>query len=561
MDFANYWFSSGSNTPPGPDPGLIGNSLRFRGSQRLTRNFSGSSSGSGQVWTLSMWLKDSVENQQRTPFTAGNGGEFYCGLSFFSGNSLGKWSYVKNNGQRPMYECGDRFRDPTAWFHLVVRSETTNSNGALRDRFYINGREYRNFPVWANVSSQNQGLPWMGSTTTHYIGSSYNGAQAWRGYMAEVHCCDGQSLGPEHFGEFNDDGVWVPIIPSGLNYGNWGFHLDFSDPANIGADRSGRGNNFTPTNFELTSTTSTSYDSSIGSPTRNIATLNPLTNYGTKEFLLKDANLLYDSHHGGQNNSPATSGGVNSGQYYYEFIAQQGHSVAWKWGLMDQNTNNLSLFEQMSAGIYFNSGTDVYRIQNGSMTHIGNFSGGGVGNNDVVGIGFNADTGVVTVHRNGSQVGSFNMSSVFGSRRMVPWTGFAAGSGGRTNWMNFGQLPWRNNPPAGYVGWSTADLPAPNLPATITGTFSGNGSSNGPFVYTGCVPGRIQYGSVNVTYGNRLSQSNVDFLANGFKVRSSTSNSGTVSYTVTTTHSDGDYNGHQVPYGGAGVSPAPACFN
>ena len=118
MDFAHYWFGGASG---GPDPGLIGNSLRFRGSQYLTRSYSGSSSGSGQVWTMSMWLKDAVENTDRCAFAAGNGGEFYSSLNFMAGNSLGIWTWVKNNGQRPMFECGDRFRDPGAWRHFVVQ--------------------------------------------------------------------------------------------------------------------------------------------------------------------------------------------------------------------------------------------------------------------------------------------------------------------------------------------------------------------------------------------------------------------------------------------------------
>jgi hypothetical protein len=123
---------------------------------------------------------------------------------------------------------------------------------------------------------------------------------------------------------------------------------------------------------------------------------------------------------------------------------------------------------------------------------------------------------------------------------------------------------WRNRglvAPAGFEPLSTSALPAPNLPATITGTFTGNSNADGPFVYTGCIPGRIQYGTVDVLYQDRFTQNNVDFLSNGFKVRSTTSNSGTVNYTVTTTHTGGEYAGKQVPFGGAGRSPATAVSN
>jgi hypothetical protein len=113
----------------------------------------------------------------------------------------------------------------------------------------------------------------------------------------------------------------------------------------------------------------------------------------------------------------------------------------------------------------------------------------------------------------------------------------------------------------GYNQLYASLMPVATIPNTITGTFTGNSSADGPFVYTGCIPGRIQYGTVDVTYGNRLPNNDVDFLCNGFKVRSATSNAGIVNYTVTTTHSDGEYSGRKVPFGGSNVSPATACSN
>ena len=84
-----------------------------------------------------------------------------------------------------------------------------------------------------------------------------------------------------------------------------------------------------------------------------------------------------------------------------------------------------------------------------------------------------------------------------------------------------------------------------NTSVTITGTFTGNNNSDGPFVYTGCLPGRIQYGSVDVLYQNRVSQNTVDFLTNGFKVRTTSNGNGSVNYTVTTTHTGVAYNANK----------------
>ena len=98
-----------------------------------------------------------------------------------------------------------------------------------------------------------------GTPDTFWIGTYGSDADAttryaFEGYMADVYCIDGQALQPTSFGTFNDDGVWVPINYTGT-YGDNGFHLDFSDPSDIGEDSSGNNNDFTATGFELTDTT------------------------------------------------------------------------------------------------------------------------------------------------------------------------------------------------------------------------------------------------------------------------------------------------------------------
>ena len=58
-----------------------------------------------------------------------------------------------------------------------------------------------------------------------------------------------QPLDPTSFGEFNDNGVWVPIDPlqQSINFGNVGFFLEFKQSTNQnasgrGADTSGNDN-------------------------------------------------------------------------------------------------------------------------------------------------------------------------------------------------------------------------------------------------------------------------------------------------------------------------------
>ena len=79
---------------------------------------------------------------------------------------------------------------------------------------------------------------------THYIGALSGANYDLDAYLAEVNFADGQSYGPDQFGEsFN--GVWQPISPTGTTYGTNGFRLDFANSSDLGNDVSGNSNDWT----------------------------------------------------------------------------------------------------------------------------------------------------------------------------------------------------------------------------------------------------------------------------------------------------------------------------
>ena len=366
---------------------------------------------------------------------------------------------------------------------------------------------------------------------------------------------DGQALDPTTFAEYNADGVWVPKEVTGFTYGTNGFYLDFSDPASIGADRSGNGNNFTPTGFELTDTSNPLYDWMADSPTNNHATLNPLcqANPGRYDTIISGLLQYKDDN---EKLSTIVVDTDLGGKYYCELttVSNPGTGTVML-GIFNHDVTPW----RDGAGRGDTSASWVYRsdARKRHSNSTVNYGSNWFANGNTVSMLLDLDNRTLSFYTNGTNNGAAYTGLPDG-RYTVSVGAF---DGTFSAALNGGSQPFKHTPPAGFEPLSTAGLATPPLPATITGTFAGNGSSDGPFVYTGCVPGRIQYGSVDVLYQNRLSQSNVDFLSNGFKVRSTTSNSGTVSYTVTTTHSGGEYNGKKVPFGGAGVSPAPAVSN
>ena len=107
----------------------------------------------------------------------------------------------------------------------------------------------------------------------------------------------------------------------------------------------------------------------------------------------------------------------------------------------------------------------------------------------------------------------------------LTWTPPAAFPAAAGNY-NFGQRPFTNTPTAPTLCTDNIGIVAP----TTSGSFTGNGSADGPVVWTGGVPTTLSIdGSANL-----IGTSNVDKLAGGFKLRSATNNAaGTRNWTAT----------------------------
>jgi hypothetical protein len=111
------------------------------------------------------------------------------------------------------------------------------------------------------------------------------------------------------------------------------------------------------------------------------------------------------------------------------------------------------------------------------------------------------------------------------------WNGTKAGWTLRSGSYNFGQRPFAGTATAGHLALCDTNISEGTI--TTIGTFTGNANANGPFVYLNGVPTAMTINSNAVTFATH-----VDKLANGFKVRSSSSSyntAGSNTYSITTT--------------------------
>ena len=480
-DLSHFWWQAGDD---GPDFGLIGNSLRFRGGQHLA--WTPSSAPSGTKWTISFWYKPgkldtsywpviySSNNQYSEVYIPpANATNYPNSPAFSTGTSPQIVSVMTRPG-----------RDPSVWYHVVWAWDTTQASASKRSRYWINGKEIPISDVLYNGAQPGQGAHsnTMGGQTPRKIGSMNGSGQNFDGYLAEMHYVDGTGLTATDFGEFNAEGVWVPKKVTGLTYGKQGWYLDFKDPHNIGADRSGNGHNWTASGFELTNTTSHLYDWMADSPTNNYATGLPLLgqyNTGSTTNNYSDANSTF-SMESTTRTQLWTQVFAPGGKYYVEWTTSNNSPhmgvCPGPYTLVNEANGIISIGEEGS----------------NSWVHIDNYAkypGGykvAVTNQATNGtIGMTVDTTswptfkVQFYGNNGSPLGVERTNTAVSPKEtLMPYQG---GNGGGTFYLNAGQRPFIHTPPAGFKPLSTAGLsdvpiknPREHFRAVI---YTGNGST------------------------------------------------------------------------------------
>ena len=262
----------------------VANSLRFNdgSSDSLTKTPSGA--GNRRTWTFSTWVKRGVQGTFQSIMGADAAAQSSGFALFLSFDGTANDVLAFGQGSDVWLVTTQVFRDPSAWYHIVVAVDTTQGTANNRVRMYINGSEVTTFNT-RNNPSQNYEMVWN-NTVAHSIGADVPNSglrNFFDGYMCETVNIDGQQLAADQFGEFDSDSptIWKPIDVSGLTFGTNGFYLDFENSGSLGADVSGNGNNFTVNNL-------TAADQSIDTCTNNWSNLNAIDNINS---VLSEGNL------------------------------------------------------------------------------------------------------------------------------------------------------------------------------------------------------------------------------------------------------------------------------
>ena len=359
----------------------VANSLRFNSGSSDYLNRTLSTPTNRRKWTFSMWVKRSNISSASTSYLLSvNSSQAYVYFNTDDTFNIEQYS----GGYQYRLKTNRVFRDTSAWYHLVIRFDSTNGTADDRVRIYINGVQETSFSARTNPSLNFDGA--INNNNAHFIGR--DAASYWGGYMSEITFIDGQSLDPTSFGEFDEDSptIWKPKDVSGLTFGTNGFHLDFENASSLGADVSGNSNNFTVNNL-------TSIDQSTDTCTLNYATKNPLDVHPGGTYTFTDGNLTVE-----QNISRGTLStfGLSSGKWYAEakFISTSGSDCII--GVVGINTTaNEDPGIQATGYMYNQDGT---KKNNNSSSSYGNSYTTG----DIVGIALDLDNNKIYFSKNGT---------------------------------------------------------------------------------------------------------------------------------------------------------------
>ena len=282
------------------------------------------------------------------------------------------------------------FRDTAAFYHLLIRIDTTQASASDRVRVYVNGTEEESFNTYTDATQNDANNVVNESGATISIGDYQGGSNGFGGLMTHFHFVDGTSYGPDTFGETDTtSGIWKPKTAPSVTYGNNGFFLKFENAGNLDLDSSGN---------NLTFATSGTLTQNVDTPSNVFATLNSLQ--PNMVGVPTNGNLTYANPSSGQRHIPSTLA-VSSGKWYVEV----------KCNVVGGDYPQVGIFD---TDIAFDTATYIGSTANGyglsSTGHIWNSNSQQVNTGttwttgDILGIALDLTNDKIYWHKNGTYV-------------------------------------------------------------------------------------------------------------------------------------------------------------
>lgn len=347
----------------------------------LSRTFSGANT-SRTTFTLSFWVKRSKFGSAAI-ISAETTSNFYDQIIFVSTDQLDV-NNVASASDVISFKTNRVFRDPSAWYHVVVAIDTTQASSSNGVKIYVNGEQETSFASSTYAQNATFEIGRDGSTTS--IGRRQRDQDLYGvGYLADFYYIDGQQLTPASFGETDSTtGIWIPKTYSGT-YGNNGFRLEFKNSAALGTDTSGNSETFTVNNAGTGAQV-------VDTPSNVFSVLNTITadggtwSLGALKYVTNGTDLVCGI------SSFALTG---SSKWYCEMKAITKTGNYFNFGVASSSKS------MNDNGIIYRSDGKIYKDGNENQSSLATFT-----DNDIIGIIYDCSNNQCSFQKNGSAVGS-----------------------------------------------------------------------------------------------------------------------------------------------------------
>ena len=379
----------------------VSNSLRFNDDDSPNLTVAQSTPTDGSRWTWSGWVK-------RGNLSDGSSAETFA--SSYNGSNTDRIQFTEDdelhvefkNGSSTVLELHTTqlFRDTSAWYHIVVAFDS-NLSQSNRVKIYVNGIQVTSFSTSSELSTSGYTTKGFNANSKNFVHGAYEGSSLlnyYDGYLTEVNFVDGSAKAQTDFGEFDDNGVWIPKQYTGT-YGNNGFFLEFKqtgtsqNSSGIGADTSGNDNHFAVTNLAST-------DITEDTCTNNFCTFTPIDTPETNPTL-SEGNVKLATQASPAYTFDVASFGLQQGKWYWEIKCSGAydddyHMVGIASTQPTAHNQELGYFTN-DYGLYGGGGVNSLRYGATFYSY-----GNAINNNDIVGVALDLDNNRLYFSINGT---------------------------------------------------------------------------------------------------------------------------------------------------------------
>ena len=348
-------------------------------------------------FTLSVWLKRS--NLSEVNILGAGSGNDKC-IIFFKSDGVFEFYQNASGSTNIQLRTNRKFRDTSAWYHLVVAYDSTETTSSDRLKLYVNGVQETSFSI--NTYPSSSLIPLVNKNSQSINVGFENGTSFYfDGSMSHINFIDGTIYTPSAFGEYDANGVWKIKTSPSVTYGNNGFFI--LKNGNSVTDQSGNSNNWTVAGGTLTNTEDC--------PSNVFATWNPL-NY---DFANNPSTFANGNTQVTPTQTTAYNTGVSTlampkgnGKFYTEIKYFSSGNENGGFGIVDMDYvgkiyyENYNLMEETTA-------TTIGRVfygKNGAVVTGGGVETGGFGdtwsNGDIIGIACDMENGAIYFSKNGT---------------------------------------------------------------------------------------------------------------------------------------------------------------